>query len=317
MSLTRVDLSNNSLEGSLPTELGRLSQLRFLTLRANLTLTGEIPLEYTRLTKLEELDLAENRFVGELGWATPLVHLTSLDCARNFFSGRLPLLPDTLLSLDLSCNGLEGPFTEAFCARHALLETCFLRENRFSGTLPEQLGLLTKIRQLDLSHNRFEKFIPDSCTDLQALRCCDFQGNALEMIHYPQGLEDLEHLQYWFGADGFYSQHLQRPKRFEKRQFQKMMRFQKLYAGEPILKAQAPVDPNSEDPRTMGQLPPHPPLHMAKFPTFKREEEVPDNVVPGSARNDAPEGVFVDAEGTVFPEGYVHLNLPGTSHERF
>ena len=44
-----------------------------------------------------------------------------------------------------------------------------------------------------------------------------------------------------------------------------MMRFQKLYAGEPILKAQAPVDPNSEDPRTMGQLPPHPPLHMTKF----------------------------------------------------
>jgi len=71
VSLTRVDFSNNSLEGSLPTELGRLSQLRVLTLRANLTLTGEIPLEYTRLTKLEELDLAENRFVGELGWRRP------------------------------------------------------------------------------------------------------------------------------------------------------------------------------------------------------------------------------------------------------
>ena len=24
---------------------------------------------------------------------------------------------------------------------------------------------------------------------------------------------------------------------------------------------------------------------------------------------------FVDAEGTVFPPGYVHLGLPGTSHE--
>ena len=128
-------------------------------------------------------------------------------------------------------------------------------------------------------------------------------------------MEDLEHLQYWFGADGFYSQSLQRPKRYEKSKFKAMLRFQKLYAGEPILKAQAPVDPNSEDPRTMGQLPPHPPLHMTKFGKFERGEEVPDNVVPGSHSSLPPEGVFVDAEGTVFPPGYVHLGLPGTSHE--
>ena len=108
------------------------------------------------------------------------------------------------------------------------------------------------------------------------------------MIHYPQGLEDLEHLQYWFGADGFYSQSLQRPKRYEKSKFKAMMRFQKLYAGEPVLKAQAPVDPNSEDPRTMGQLPPHPPLHMTKFGKFERGEEVPDNVLPGSHRRCRP-----------------------------
>ena len=312
--LTHVNLSNNELEGQLPASLQNLSQLRVLQLRAN-ALEGPIPEEYATLTHLEDLDLAENRFVGGLDWASSLVKLTQLDCSRNFFSGPLPILPATLITLDLGVNGLQGPFSNDFCERHTALQTCILRENRLGGALPEKLGLLINLKQLDLSHNRFVKFLPESCTSLKELRCCDFQGNAIEMIHYPQGLEDMEHLQYWFGADGFYSQSLQRPKRYEKSKFKAMLRFQKLYAGEPILKAQAPVDPNSEDPRTMGQLPPHPPLHMTKFGKFERGEEVPDNVLPGSHSSLPPEGVFVDAEGTVFPPGYVHLGLPGTSHE--
>ena len=124
-----------------------------------------------------------------MGYNTSQIDVIGL--LKELFSGVLPILPETLITLDLGVNGLQGPFSNDFCERHTSLQTCILRENRLGGALPEKLGLLINLKQLDLSHNRFIKFLPESCTQLSELRCCDFQGNALEMIHYPQGLEDL------------------------------------------------------------------------------------------------------------------------------
>ena len=53
----RLDLSNNGLTGSLPSEIGRLTQLSVLMLSDN-GLTGSLPSEIGRLTQLSYLALS-------------------------------------------------------------------------------------------------------------------------------------------------------------------------------------------------------------------------------------------------------------------
>ena len=61
--ITKVELSNESLSGSIPWELGKLSELTHLDLSNN-SLTGEIPLEMGRLNNLESLKLSGNTLTG-------------------------------------------------------------------------------------------------------------------------------------------------------------------------------------------------------------------------------------------------------------
>lgn len=56
--LPLVSAGNNSLTGSIPSEVGDLISLRLLNLENN-GMTGTIPLEATSLTDLEVLDLGK------------------------------------------------------------------------------------------------------------------------------------------------------------------------------------------------------------------------------------------------------------------
>ena len=97
------------------------------------------------------------------------------------------------------------------------------------------------------------------------------QGNAIEGVHFPQGLEELPHLQYFIASEGFYSRLLQRPKRFERDRFRMMMLFQKVYAGPSRLPPPRGVDPDEEDPRTL-TVPPRPPVHVPTGPAATPEQ---------------------------------------------
>jgi len=60
-----LDLGINQLTGSIPPEIGELSNLNSLYLRQN-NLTGLIPLEIGELTKLTLLNLNNNQLSGEI-----------------------------------------------------------------------------------------------------------------------------------------------------------------------------------------------------------------------------------------------------------
>ena len=80
------------LTGSIPPELGQLTELEYLSLNDN-ALTGPIPPELGQLTKLKELDLCCNRLSGpippELGQLTKLRTL-------NLYRNRLTCVPEAL-----------------------------------------------------------------------------------------------------------------------------------------------------------------------------------------------------------------------------
>ncbi|KAL6901990.1 hypothetical protein ACP4OV_004866 [Aristida adscensionis] len=84
-NLSFIDLSNNSLNGSLPTGIGDLSILTLLNLHQN-NFTGQIPKAITKLK-----------------------HLLYIDLSSNHFSGSIPNgLPDELFHFNVSYNNLSG-----------------------------------------------------------------------------------------------------------------------------------------------------------------------------------------------------------------
>eukprot|EP00980_Cylindrotheca_fusiformis_P007640 scaffold1605_cov141-Cylindrotheca_fusiformis.AAC.3 len=105
-----IRLRDNDLEGTIPTELGDLRRLRLLDLGNNL-LTGNIPSQLGKLVELRSLlDLATNRLTGkipsELG---NLQELRILNLRHNRLSGSIP---SELAGMKRICEWLQQPVKE-------------------------------------------------------------------------------------------------------------------------------------------------------------------------------------------------------------
>ncbi len=115
--LVELDLGDNQLQGPLPPQLGHLRQLVQLNL-ANNQLRGPLPQRLRLLIHLQMLDLHGNRFSGPLPpFLSDLTHLTQLNLSNNQFQGSIP--PqwgrlDALEELNLSHNPLTGPLPHTF-----------------------------------------------------------------------------------------------------------------------------------------------------------------------------------------------------------
>ena len=128
----RLDLSDNQLNGSIPAELGNLSNLENLYLHDN-WLGGSIPAELGNLSNLWYLRLNGNYLSGsipaELG---NLSNLGRLYLEDNQLSGSIPAELDNLSNLrDLD-----------------------LQRNQLSGSIPAELGNLSNLRDLRLNGNQ-------------------------------------------------------------------------------------------------------------------------------------------------------------------
>ncbi|XP_027330000.1 probable inactive receptor kinase At2g26730 [Abrus precatorius] len=132
-----------------PDTIGRLSQLRVLSLRSN-GLTGEIPSDFSNLTFLRSLYLQKNELSGEFPPSlTRLSRLTRLDLSSNNFSGSIPFSVNNLTHL----TGL------------------FLENNTFSGKIP---SITAKLNSFNVSNNRLNGSIPET---LSGFPESSFAGN--------------------------------------------------------------------------------------------------------------------------------------------
>ena len=91
--LTSLDLGGNRLTGPIPPELGKLTQLKLLSLRYN-ELTGPIPPELGKLTKLEALYLDSTGLTGPI--PPELGKLTKLEALYLDSTGLTGCVPRTL-----------------------------------------------------------------------------------------------------------------------------------------------------------------------------------------------------------------------------
>ena len=181
MRVTHLSLAWRGLEGGIPVELGRITELERLDLAHN-QLGGSIPAALAALADLELLDLSHNELSGaipaELG---SLVDLETMDLAGNKLTGSIPRafanLPD-LEVLDLRYNELSGPIPTELGALSDL-QTLYLSGNRLSGNIPRELGELADLERLDLAYNRLSGAIPNELDNLIDLEVLHLGGNAL------------------------------------------------------------------------------------------------------------------------------------------
>ena len=193
-NLERLYLSGNMLSGSIPAELGKIA-LWTLDLSNN-RLSGSIPAELGQLTEgentyLRSLDLSGNMLSGSIPAELGQLTLVTLDLSNNRLSGSIPpeLVPPALVqpelvqlpqlgTLDLSNNSLSGSIPPEL-GQLTSLQTLDLSNNSLSGWIPAELGQLT-LEKLDLSNNRLSGWIPAELGHL-TLRVSQLDGGILDL----------------------------------------------------------------------------------------------------------------------------------------
>ncbi|KAL1222192.1 LRR receptor-like serine/threonine-protein kinase RGI1 [Cardamine amara subsp. amara] len=103
------------------------------------------------------LHLGGNRLSGTIpDIFKSMLELRSLILSRNGFTGNLPpsiaSFAPILRFLELGQNNLAEKIPD-YLSRFKALDTLDLSKNRFSGVVPKSFANLTKIFNLDISHN--------------------------------------------------------------------------------------------------------------------------------------------------------------------
>ncbi|XP_073012660.1 LOW QUALITY PROTEIN: receptor-like protein EIX1 [Typha latifolia] len=170
-NLKHLDLSNNSLVGPVPLEIGSLQNLNFLDLSSN-SLHGVLSeAHFVNLTKLNQLLLSSNSLIISVGhnWIPPF-QLTALALG--------------------SCR--VGPQFPAWLRWQRQIYKVNLYNTNITSTLPHWLWSLP-IHELDLSYNNISGKLPPylKSTNFFAL---DLKSNNLEgpLPPLPDGLEWLD-----------------------------------------------------------------------------------------------------------------------------
>ncbi|XP_017975175.1 PREDICTED: LRR receptor-like serine/threonine-protein kinase RPK2 [Theobroma cacao] len=194
--------SNGSLFGKLLPSIGKLSELRILSLPFN-GFGGEIPTEIWGLKKLEVLDLENNLLSGSLppgvsglknlrvlnlgfnnisgeipSWLSSLEQMEILNLAGNLVNGTIPGFVGRFRGVYLSFTWLGGSLP-ADIGEGCKLEHLDLSGNYLVGQIPASLGKCSQLRSLLLYTNLLEEGIPREIGQLQNLEVLDVSRNSL------------------------------------------------------------------------------------------------------------------------------------------
>eukprot|EP00531_Pseudo-nitzschia_arenysensis_P001326 CAMPEP_0116124914 /NCGR_PEP_ID=MMETSP0329-20121206/5535_1 /TAXON_ID=697910 /ORGANISM="Pseudo-nitzschia arenysensis, Strain B593" /LENGTH=556 /DNA_ID=CAMNT_0003618927 /DNA_START=166 /DNA_END=1836 /DNA_ORIENTATION=- len=136
--ITRIELEQNGVAGTLPSELSRLQTLRHLILEEGI-LTGTIPSKLGEIRSLEQIDLNFNLLQGPI-------------------PEELYLLSN-LRQMDLNDNELTGTISSSISG---LSKMSFfqIENNLFTGTVPDAMGGLTALQVATMDYNQLSGTMP-------------------------------------------------------------------------------------------------------------------------------------------------------------
>lgn len=134
----RIEFENNNLAGTIPSEVGRLTDLRFLITEQGST-SGRIPDTIGDLQSLIILDLDFNQFTGPI--PESLYRLSQLG------------------QIDLNGNDLTGNISPEI-GNLSNLRFLQVNENKLTGVIPIELADLERLVVASLSFNDFTGAVP-------------------------------------------------------------------------------------------------------------------------------------------------------------
>ncbi|ESQ28457.1 hypothetical protein EUTSA_v10019617mg, partial [Eutrema salsugineum] len=157
---------SNSINPSLPSELGNLNKLEYLSLCCH-GLVGPVPSSISNLSLLSGIDLSYN-YLTDIPMVQNLTKLTSIDLS--------PLLS----YLVLSYTHFTGPIEVLNSSSSSKLEILSLRHTHFEGKILEPISKLNNIIFLDLSFlNTSYPLDLSLLSSFQSLWHLDISGNNI------------------------------------------------------------------------------------------------------------------------------------------
>uniref|UniRef100_A0A6N2M3S0 Uncharacterized protein n=1 Tax=Salix viminalis TaxID=40686 RepID=A0A6N2M3S0_SALVM len=172
-----LDLGNNMIDDTFPSFLEMLPKLEVIILRSN-KLHGSLkgPTANDSFSKLKIFDLSNNSLSGLLPteYFNNFKAMMSVDQEMHYMTARNLSTP-YVYSVTMTWKGLEIEFTKIQIALAILDLSC----NKFTGKIPESLGMLKSLKQLNLSHNSLIGYIQPSLGKLTNLESLDLSSNML------------------------------------------------------------------------------------------------------------------------------------------
>ncbi|KAH0681534.1 hypothetical protein KY285_021923 [Solanum tuberosum] len=192
-----LNLSDMTLTGTIPRDLGNLTFLISLDLGSN-NFHGNLPQEIARLSRLKFLDLSFNKFRGEIpSWFGFLERLQVLNLRSNSFTGFIPPSlsnASRLETLEISANLLEGNIPEEIGNLHNL-NLLSIQHNKLTGSIPFTIFNISSIEVIAFTNNSLSGNLPNGlCNGLPILKELRLSVNKLHG-HMPKSLSNCSQLQ--------------------------------------------------------------------------------------------------------------------------
>ena len=179
--IRNLDFNGNQLEGPLLRSLINCRRLQVLDLGNN-RINDTFPHWLETLPELQVLILRSNRFHGHVrgsNFQFPFPKLRIMDLSRNGFSASLSkiYLKNFKAMMNATEDKMELKFMGEYSYRDSIMVTIKgfdfefvsilftftiidLSSNRFQGDIPDFIGSLSSLRELNLSHNNITGHIP-------------------------------------------------------------------------------------------------------------------------------------------------------------
>lgn len=196
--VVQLVLPDSNLIGTLPSEIGALSELEKIYLTDNPNLLGTLPEELYSLSELVELDLQNTGINGLISPAIQnLSSLQFLNLRNTQFVGGLPSeigALTELIILWITTNGSLGGSIPVSIGDLINLQGIQLNNNGLSGPIPDTIGNLENLEFLYLYNNQLEGPVPISLQRLTNLIELHLGNNTSINDTIPKELGDLESL---------------------------------------------------------------------------------------------------------------------------
>ncbi|XP_056176576.1 receptor-like protein EIX2 [Syzygium oleosum] len=163
-----------------PTWLRNQNNLKTVVLN-NANISGTIPDWFFQLNlQLDELDVAYNRLTGEP--PTSLIFgddQSNVDLSSNHYEGPLPIWSSNVTTLYLRDNRFSGPIPPNIGELMPYLTDLDISRNDLNGTIPLSIGNMATLTTLVISNNYLSGEIPWFWSNFSLLYILDMSNNSL------------------------------------------------------------------------------------------------------------------------------------------